>query len=194
MITDFVKPFHAFVVVWNVTFCQIWASSLVCNSYILLKKLYRIFNKFWGILTNTNWHVMTWGRNDLRRIDLGAKRLGANRLGGETTGYQREFRTTLIARLSSVYLLFPCVMCKLIKTQFTLMCSTSKLNILPCLTSDYFALFGVNTHLDAIHPNTQSPQVSVLWYFIIRWFYSSGWVLVIERLMINLQKLLCLHI
>jgi hypothetical protein len=53
----------------------------------LLKKLYRIFNKFWGILTTTNWHVMTWGRNDLRRIDLGAKRLGANRLGGETTGY-----------------------------------------------------------------------------------------------------------
>jgi hypothetical protein len=31
---------------------------------------------------------MTWGRNDLRRIDLGAKRLGANRLGGETTGYR----------------------------------------------------------------------------------------------------------
>jgi hypothetical protein len=107
---------------------------------------------------------------------------------------ERECRTTLIARLSSVYLLFPCVMCKLIKTQFTLMCSISKLNILPCLTSDYFALFGVNTHLDAIHPNTQSPQVSVLWYLIIRWFYSSGWVLVIERLMINLQKLLCLHI
>ena len=75
---------------------------------------------------------------------------------------ERECRTTLIARLSSVYLLFPCVMCKLIKTQFTLMCSISKLNILPCLTSDYFALFGVNTYLDAIHPNTQSPQVSVL--------------------------------
>ena len=34
---------------------------------------------------------MTWGRNDLRRIDLGAKRLGANRLGGETTGYHINY-------------------------------------------------------------------------------------------------------
>jgi hypothetical protein len=37
---------------------------------------------------------MTWGRNDLRRIDLGAKQLGANRLGGETTGYPQPTRVT----------------------------------------------------------------------------------------------------
>jgi hypothetical protein len=92
-----------------------------------------------------------------------------------------------MARLSSVYLLFPRVMRKLIKTQFTLMCSISKLNIFPCLIRTILHCL-VLTHLDATDPNTRSPQVSVLWYLIIRWFHSSGWVLVIERLIIRCKS------
>ena len=63
---------------------------------------------------------MTWGRNDLRRIDLGAKRLGANRLGGETTGYlpNNIFLAKFFFATFS-YRLYLCVVMKISKVSHT---------------------------------------------------------------------------